>query len=128
VTEPTLFPVEPVEPTLTERQEYVLDELRRQEDGLDADEVGALLCERNGRHDRGVRCPYDSSNGQGVLKALRKKGLARRRRGGTWVALRAGEPQVGADADGGPDFGSAPTEPSPAQSAPEGPGDFPEGF
>jgi hypothetical protein len=52
----------------------VLEELRRQEDGLDADEVGALLCERNGRHDRGVRCAYDSSNGQGVLKALRKKG------------------------------------------------------
>lgn len=113
MSEPTLFPVEPVEPTLTERQEYVLDELRRQEDGLDADEVGALLCERNGRHDRGVRCPYDSSNGQGVLKALRKKGLARRRRGGTWVALSA--------ADGGGSEPSSGTS-SAAESAREGDG------
>lgn len=89
MTEPTLFPVEPVPVQLTERQQFVLEQLRNfGEDGLDADEVGALLCARRGRHDAGTRCEYDSSNGTSVLKALKKKGLVRKRgRGGTWLAL-----------------------------------------
>lgn len=122
MTEPTLFPVEPVPAALTERQQFVLDELRRYEDGLDADEVGAMLCERNGRHDRGTRCDWDASNGRSVLKALRKKGLVRSRRGGTWLALERG------------DDGRARTDsrvgasPSSSASSQEGPGGLPDGF
>jgi hypothetical protein len=118
VTEPTLFPVEAVPPTLTERQQFVLEQLRNfGEDGLSADEVGALLCARRGRHDAGTRCEYDSSNGTGVLKALKKKGLARRRRGGTWLALSG--PDGGGDSSSGASSG--------AESA-LGPGELPEGF
>lgn len=118
--QPLFEPPEPVV-NLTDRQQFVLDALRRhQEDGLSSDEVGALLCERKGRHDAGVRCDWDSSNGHSVLNALRKKGLARRRRGGTWVALRAEEPQAGVPADGGPDLDSVAPESSSALSASDG--------
>lgn len=111
--QPLFEPPPPIQ-TLTERQAFVLDELRKADDGLDADEVGALLCERNGRHDRGTRCEWDSSNGQGVLKALRKKELVKRRRGGTWVAL--------SPADGGGGLASPSGASSAAESAQDGPG------
>jgi hypothetical protein len=121
MTEPTLFPLAPIPVTLTERQAFVFAELRKHEDGLAADEVGALLCERNGRHDAGTRCDWCSSNGTGVLKALRKKGgLVRRKRGGLWLALERGE--EGASAHDGVSGAS------PSSSAQEGPGDLPDGF
>lgn len=91
--QPTLFPVESrAVVTLTERQAFVYQQLLAhsvQGDGLTSDEVGALLCERAGRHDAGSRCDFDSRNGQGVLKALRKKGLAKNSRARGWVALGA---------------------------------------
>lgn len=100
--QPTLFT--PPAPTgdLTERQRFVYDQLLAhsvQGDGLTADEVGALLCERAGRHDAGTRCQWDTTNGQGVLKALRKKGLARKPRGSGWRVVVAPEPESAQNAE-----------------------------
>jgi hypothetical protein len=88
--QPTLFQPPPPTGNLTPRQAFVFDQLQAhtaQGDGLTADEVGALLCERAGRHDSGTRCDFDARNGMGVLRSLRKKNLAKRRRAGGWVAL-----------------------------------------
>lgn len=84
---PTLFPVESPPRPLTDRQASALELLQRAgSDGLRADELGAALCERNGRHAAGDRCEYDKANGLGVLRALRTKGVARARRDRTWRA------------------------------------------
>jgi hypothetical protein len=91
VTEPArLFDPPPPTGNLTPRQDFVFGQLKAhtaQGDGLTADEVGALLCERAGRHDSGTRCDFDARNGRAVLKALRKKGLAKNSRARGWVAL-----------------------------------------
>lgn len=77
----------PKEEKLTDRQEYALKVLRSAgHEGLQATELGAELCARNGRHDAGDRCLDDRRNGLGVLRALRKKGHAKSRRNGTWYA------------------------------------------
>lgn len=112
MNEPTLFSVEPVV-EVTVRQQFVLDALGAlPNEGLRADEVGAMLCARRGRHSAGTRCEYDSSNGTGVLKALKKKGLVRRRRDGSWLALASAESREHGSAD----------------ASAQGPGDFPEGY
>jgi hypothetical protein len=91
VNEPTLFPLPPADGNLTERQSFALDKLRAQlPDGLTADELGALLCERRGKHDAGIRCTWCASAGREVLSALRDRGLVRRRRGGLWLSLAQG--------------------------------------
>lgn len=85
-----LFDVEPQPARLTDRQAFVLELLQRAgADGLLADEVGAALCERKGRHPAGRRCDFDKANGLGVLRALWTKGVARSRRDGTWLATVA---------------------------------------
>jgi hypothetical protein len=94
VTDPArLFAPPPPTGNLTPRQAFVYGQLEtatRQGDGLTADEAGALLCERAGRHGAGTRCDFDARNGGAVLKALRKKGLAKNSRARGWVALGTG--------------------------------------
>lgn len=87
--QPTLFPVPTADySALTDRQRFVYDLLCAHPlDGLEADEVGAALCERAGRHDRGSRCDWDAVNGRSVLRALRKKGMAKKPRAKGWVPL-----------------------------------------
>jgi hypothetical protein len=100
--QPTLFEPPPATGTLTPRQKFVWDELlahAAQGDGLTADEVGALLCERAGRHDSGSRCDWDAVNGRSVLRALRKKGLAKSKRSVGWVALGPQRAERPAEAD-----------------------------
>lgn len=112
---------EPPPPILPKRQAFVIEQLHAHaEDGLAADEVGAMLHARRDKHDAGVRCQWCSSEGTSVLKALRKKGLVVRRRGGMWRALERGED--GASAQNGV------SGTSPSSSAQEGPGELPEGF
>jgi hypothetical protein len=76
----TLFPLEPL---LTERQAFALAELERL-GGLDDTELGARLHARKGKHADWQRCEWCSTDGRGVLKALRAKGLVRRRKDGCW--------------------------------------------
>lgn len=85
---------------LTDRQQATLDALTAAgPDGLDADQAGALLCERKGIHHRDARCQFCGLNGKGVLEALKSKGLARYRRRttrapGVWLASTVeGQPQ-----------------------------------
>lgn len=94
--QPTLFTPPPATGNLSDRQRFVFESLQAstaQGDGLTADEVGALLCERAGRHDSGERCDWDATNGRSVLKALRKKGLAKNSRARGWIALDVPEPE-----------------------------------
>lgn len=92
IEQPTLFTPPPATGQLTDRQKFVYEQLEAitaRGDGLTADEVGALLHERSGKHDAGVRCSWCNQDGIGVLKALRKKGLARRPRSGAWRVIAA---------------------------------------
>jgi hypothetical protein len=87
-----LFTPPPPTGNLTDRQAFVYGQLQAhtvQGDGLTADEVGAELHARAGKHEAGVRCQWCHQEGVSVLKALRKKNLAKRRRAGGWVALGA---------------------------------------
>lgn len=95
-----LFRQLPGVPTLTDRQAFALAELERVPDGLPADEVGARLHERRGKHDAGVRCEWCPTDGRAVLVELRHKGLVVRRRSGLWQLLRR--------ATGPADFGEFP--------------------
>lgn len=74
----TLFEVEPSLPKLRDRQQYALDEISAAgAEGIHTDELGALLCQRNGRHPAGDRCTWCSKNGLDVLNRLRELGLVR---------------------------------------------------
>lgn len=109
-------PAPPAKP-LTDRQQFALELVeRRGVDGIHADEVGAALCERNGRHSADDRCRFDGSSGNEVLKALRGRDLVRYRRGsngkpGYWQATTANAQQP------------APTKPGVVPY-----NEFPEGF
>lgn len=88
-----LFQPPPATGNLTARQSFALRYLERhRQDGVKADELGAALHARRGRHPEGERCRFCSNEGQDVLRALRRKGLARQRRGIGWVALSAPGP------------------------------------
>lgn len=79
-------------PRLTDRQRYALDELERADvDGLQTDELGALLHARNGKHSAEDRCVWCGKDGRGVLEALRAKELVRyRSRLKVWQASSCG--------------------------------------
>ena len=66
---------------LTERQAFALDEITKADGGLASDELGAVLHERRGSHERGVRCHFCSTEGREVGRRL--KGLG-------FVVLKAG--------------------------------------
>jgi hypothetical protein len=75
-----LLEVETPAPNLTARQAFALHELENAgTDGLTTDELGALLCQRNGKHDAGTRCRFDGKNGRALLLRLRELELARYR-------------------------------------------------
>jgi hypothetical protein len=81
-------PLEPP-PRLGDRQQLVLAALRAHPDGLDGDEVGALVHEHRGKHPRDQRCDWCKREGGEVLRSLRRHGLARTPRRGRWVAADA---------------------------------------
>lgn len=101
MTEDRLFDVPP---TLTERQQFVLDEIRRSEDGLHTDEIGALLHERSGKHPSSARCDWCATDGNRMLRELRKKRLVTRRMTG-YVNVTS----VGREASDERDLGAATT-------------------
>lgn len=77
-------------PELTERQQFALDTLRGLEAGQ-AVEIGQALHARRGKHTPDQVCSWCSQEGLSVLRALKKRGLVRQRRGGVF------EPLEGAD-------------------------------
>jgi hypothetical protein len=89
----------PAAPKLTDRQAFVLELVTQAgADGVHADEVGAALDARRGKHPRDVRCQWCGRNGQQMLESLKKKGLVRYRRGnrdrpGFWQLPGAAEPR-----------------------------------
>jgi hypothetical protein len=80
---------DPGPPKLTDRQQHLYDAVRSSEDGLTADEAGAVLHEARALrpHSRDARCAYCTLDGRSVLAALRRKGLVTRKRSGQWHAL-----------------------------------------
>lgn len=66
---------------LTDRQQVVMDALTRNgQDGLDADQAGALWCSAKSIHGPDDRCGFDGKSGLGILHELQAKGLTRYRR------------------------------------------------
>ena len=79
---------------LTDRQQHALDYLTAAgHTGRTADEVGAELCARRGKHAAGDRCVWCAKAGNEVLRALRRHGKVKQLRNGTgcWVALELPE-------------------------------------
>jgi hypothetical protein len=72
-------------PVLRERQQLVWDWIREVPGGLTADEVGALLHSRKGKHGPDERCQWCTAEGRSALQtvALRQL-LVRRRDSGRW--------------------------------------------
>jgi hypothetical protein len=85
VSQKPLFDAGPPDGNLTDRQRLVLGWVRSMP-GLTADEAGALLHQHAGKHGAGERCEWCTSTGREVLKALRKRDLARSNRSGEWRA------------------------------------------
>jgi len=108
---PTLFD-EPPRPKLTEKQAFGLEHVRQFEEGVTADELGALLHERRRVHAAGERCDWCASEGRSILEPLRRKGLLIRRRTGLWQITRVGR-GVRVDTERTP----PPSRPSQQQSA-----------
>lgn len=105
----------PAAPALTDRQQHALDAITAAgADGIHSDELGALLCERNGKHSAGDRCQWCTKNGLGVLNRLRELGLVRyRSKLKAWTATGTPDP---------------PSEPRPAKPGTVPYNQFPEGF
>jgi hypothetical protein len=81
----TLFKPPPADGKLTPRQEFALLLVRGRPDGVTVDELGAILHERAGKHDRESRCQWCPDNGRSVLTALQKRQLVTHRRSGVWT-------------------------------------------
>lgn len=71
---------------LTERQRSALEVVGRLQP-VAADEIGAALCERRGKHPADQRCDWDAQSGREVLRALQRKGLVTRKRDAGWVLV-----------------------------------------
>lgn len=83
----------PALPRLTGRQELALAALEHaRDDGLTADEVGAILHASRSVHGTDERCVWCGSSGREVLLALKAKGLVRYRgRLKVWQACAAAQ-------------------------------------
>lgn len=75
-----------VDVQLTIRQRFVFDHVCNTAGGLTADEVGALLHARRGKHSVDLRCRFCASDGSDVLRSKALKPLLRRVRAtGVWL-------------------------------------------
>jgi hypothetical protein len=83
--------IETPPPPLTPRQQHVADALHQAgHDGLTAAQAGAYVHAQQGRHAEDRPCDWCTTAGNEILKALRKRGLARQRgRPRIWVAVDA---------------------------------------
>lgn len=79
---------------LTDRQEFARAAIERL-GPIAADELGALLHERRGRHGAEERCRWCCQEGKTAGRELRAKGLVTLRRGEGWV-LRGAQTAAGA--------------------------------
>ena len=80
VNQRTLVDV-PATPKLTPKQAKALEFLRDAgQDGVTPDELGALMHAWGLSHPADERCQFCRSRGSELLRALRKKGVARQRR------------------------------------------------
>lgn len=82
----TLFDPGPAEGGLTDYQALVYDAVGN--DGITASRAGALIHSHRALHAATEACQFCRGDGNGVLKALRKRGLVKRRRNGTWQLVR----------------------------------------
>jgi len=86
--------LEPPAPKLTYRQATILTALQNAgQDGLDADQAGALWHHAKRYHGPDQRCTYCAQTGKGILDSLKAKDLAYYRRAnrakslpGIWLA------------------------------------------
>lgn len=92
-------------PALTERQQVALDAITVADGGLPSDEIGAVLHEWRGSHDRGTRCSFCTSEGRQLAVRLKQLGRVVQRRGGMWQAVRPLDTE-GPSAGGGPSVSS----------------------
>lgn len=92
--QPSLFDTPAPAPKLGPRQQLVLDAIAATEpDGVTADEVGALIHEHRGTHDRDSRCDFCAKEGNGVLRRLTQlEVVTRRRADGRWHLRNAPRP------------------------------------
>lgn len=85
-----LFDIEPEPRPLTDRQQWIFGLIVDVgAEGITADELGALMHARHGKHPAGERCQFCGSAG---LQALRERAIAERvvKRGRTsWIAVGA---------------------------------------
>lgn len=71
--------------TLTDRQKLVYDWVREVQGGMTADEVGALLHHRKGKHGPDGRCQWCTAEGESALRTQALASLLiRRRPSGKW--------------------------------------------
>lgn len=86
---------------LTDRQQAALEFVEKM-GGVSLDELGALMCERRGKHQQDSRCQWCLDNGATVANELHAKRLLERRAGG-WYSTRplGSEPATSAAAAAG---------------------------
>jgi len=103
--QPTLVDVA-AEPKLTDRQRFAYESIQASDTGLYADEVGAILHERQGRHHQDQRCEWCARTGLDVLRSKAVAPLVIRRRSGLWQPRQRAEharPATGVYATSEPD-------------------------
>jgi hypothetical protein len=93
----TLFGDAPAPPPeLHPRQQLVMDALKAAgHEGIRADEAGAHIHARRGKHGLDQRCDWCAREGREVLRRLKELGKARLDRHGNWRAADAPGPQDG---------------------------------
>lgn len=87
MSEPTLFTPPPADGKLTARQAHALDLLEHHPAGLRATDVGVDLHQAfNNPCSCGPAgaCKWAMAAGLDVLRALKRRGLVRQRKGGSW--------------------------------------------
>ena len=106
-----LLDVAPAKPARQTQTAWALDRIRDAgENGLHPDELGALLHERDGKHDAGDRCEWCARDGARVLRRLDRARKVTRRHGNAAVLL---DDTAGA---------------APQRARPDAFGEFPKGY
>ena len=81
-----LFDPGPADGGLTAYQSLVYESVGVE--GITASRAGALIHSHRAIHPATDLCQWCRGDGNGVLQALRKRGLVKRRRTGTWQLVR----------------------------------------